>query len=258
MHAWVTPARTHSSTNVAQKRAATSPTFTDGSIVAFVRVEIWSDVICPWCYIGKRRFDTAVANLRTRGLEDAIEVTFRSYQLDPRAPLDEASPAADAYAKKFGGPEAAEKILRHVTDVAAQDGIAFNMDIALRANTLHAHRALHYALSHYGSDTQAALKEALMQAYFTEGKNVGDIDTLSECARTVGIDAESLRSWLESDEGFDHVAFDIQQAALRDITAVPSFVINDQFLIPGAQDVQVFENILEKILLRENSVENPT
>ena len=242
---------------MAQNRAAVSPTLEVGSIVAFVRVEIWSDVICPWCYIGKRRFDTAVANLRARGIEDAIEVTFRSYQLDPRAPLDEASPAKDAYAKKFGGTEAAEKILHHVTSVAAQDGITFHMDIAQRANTLHAHRALHYALQHYGAHTQAAFKDALLQAYFTDGKNVGDISILCECAATVGIDADALSRWLHSDEGHNEVAFDIQQAALRDITAVPSFVINDQFLIPGAQDVQVFENILEKILLREQSTETP-
>jgi len=221
-----------------------------GSIVASVRVDIWSDVICPWCYIGKRRFDTAVTNLRARGITDAIEITFRSYQLDPTAPMDQSSPVVDAYAKKFGGVEAAEKIINHVTSVAAGDGITFHMDIAQRANTMHAHRALHYALAHHGAHVQALLKQQLLEAYFTDGQNIADIATITERASQVGMDADALRSWLQSDEGYDAVSLDIRDAAARDITAVPSFVINDQFLIPGAQDIQVFENILERVLSR--------
>jgi predicted DsbA family dithiol-disulfide isomerase len=248
--AWRTPARTHSSINVAQKRAATSPTVSIGSIVASVRVDIWSDVICPWCYIGKRRFDTAVTNLRARGITDAIDVTFRSYQLDPTAPMDHTSPVIEAYAKKFGGQETAERIINHVTSVAAADGIEFHMDIAQRANTMHAHRALHYALTEYGSDTQALLKQELLQAYFTDGENVGDITVISQRASQVGIDTDALHQWMTSDNGYDAVTDDIRAASARDITAVPSFVINDQFLIPGAQDVQVFENILERVLTR--------
>lgn len=218
--------------------------------MASVRVDIWSDVICPWCYIGKRRFDTAVTNLRARGITDAIDVTFRSYQLDPTAPMDTTSPVIEAYAKKFGGPESAEKIIRHVTSVAAADGIEFRMDIAKRANTMHAHRALHYALTHHGAETQAALKQELLQAYFTDGQNVADLSVITERASQVGINDNALRTWLESDDGFEAVTEDIRVASARDITAVPSFVINDQFLIPGAQDVQVFENILERVITR--------
>lgn len=218
--------------------------------MASVRVDIWSDVICPWCYIGKRRFDTAVTNLRARGITDAIDVTFRSYQLDPTAPMDKTSPVVEAYAKKFGGPESAEKIIRHVTSVAAADGIEFRMDIAQRANTMHAHRALHYALTHYGAETQASLKQELLQAYFTDGQNVADLSVITKRASQVGIDDSALRTWLESDDGFEEVTEDIRAASARDITAVPSFVINDQFLIPGAQDVQVFENILERVITR--------
>ncbi len=218
--------------------------------MASVRVDIWSDVICPWCYIGKRRFDTAVTNLRARGITDAIDVTFRSYQLDPTAPKDKTSPVIEAYAKKFGGSESAEKIIHHVTSVAAADGIEFRMDIAQRANTMHAHRALHYALTHYGAETQAALKQELLQAYFTDGQNVADFSVIVERASLVGIDDNTLRTWLESDDGFEAVTEDIRAASARDITAVPSFVINDQFLIPGAQDVQVFENILERVITR--------
>lgn len=218
--------------------------------MASVRVDIWSDVICPWCYIGKHRFDTAVTNLRARGITDAIDVTFRSYQLDPTAPMDHTSPVLDAYAKKFGGVEQAERIINHVTSVAAADGIEFRMDIAQRANTMHAHRALHYALTQHGSDVQAALKQLLLQAYFTDGQNVGDLSVITDIATHVGIDAGQLQTWLASDDGYDAVTDDIRAASARDITAVPSFVINDQFLIPGAQDVQVFENILERVITR--------
>jgi len=124
------------------------------------------------------------------------------------------------------------------------------MDFAQRANTMHAHRALHYALTHYGAETQAALKQELLQAYFTDGQNVADFSVIVERASLVGIDDNTLRTWLESDDGFEAVTEDIRAASARDITAVPSFVINDQFLIPGAQDVQVFENILERVITR--------
>ena len=102
--------------------------------------------MCPWCYIGKRRFEKAVAVLREKGVTEPIEVTYRAYQLDPTAPTGAGTPVRDAYAKKFGGRERAEQILGHVTKVASADGIEFRMDIALRANTLLAHRALHFAL----------------------------------------------------------------------------------------------------------------
>ena len=220
-----------------------------------MRVEIWSDVICPWCYIGKRRFDTAVANLRARGIHDAIDVVFRSYQLDPRAP-DSPSPAADAYAKKFGGPEAAQKILSHVTSVAAGDGITFNMDIAQRANTLNAHRSLHYAYDNHGPAKQAELKDELLQAYFTDGKDIGDLNVLADCAANVGLDRSAVLQWLQSGEGVQAVVEDIQAASDRGITAVPSFVINDQFVIPGAQDVEMFENVLERCLAKLGTSED--
>lgn len=217
-------------------------------IVSPVRVEIWSDVVCPWCYIGKRRFDTAVRQLRDKGVTEPIDVVFRSYQLDPTAPAGQTSPVADAYAKKFGGRERAEQILGHVTKVAAADDIEFNMDIALRANTILAHRALHWALERHGATVQATFKERLMKAYFTDGLNVGDPDVVAGCATDCGLDGSSLRTWLDTEEGNDAVRGDLQGAAMREISAVPSFVINDQFLIPGAQDVDVFVNVIERIL----------
>ncbi len=107
-----------------------------------MRVEIWSDVVCPWCFIGKRRFDNALQQLKDKGVTEPIEVVYKSFQLDPTAPVDQAMPVVDAYAKKFGGQERAQQILAHVTKIAAADDITFNMEIAVRANTLLAHRAL--------------------------------------------------------------------------------------------------------------------
>ncbi len=215
-----------------------------------MQVEIWSDVVCPWCYIGKVRFDKAVATLRSKGVTEDINVVFKSYQLDPTAPTDSAQPVVDAYAKKFGGSERAVQILQHVTRVAAEDGIEFNMDIAVRANTIECHRALHWALHTVDVNAQITLKERLLKAYFTDGSNVGDRAVIVECANEVGLDGNSLATWLNTDAGYADVTADLEGAAMRDITAVPSFVINDQFLIPGAQDPEVFVNVIEKILSR--------
>lgn len=226
------------------------------SIVSLVRVEIWSDVVCPWCYIGKRRFEKAVALLRDKGVTDPIDVVYRSYQLDPTAPIGAATPVADAYAKKFGGRERAEQILAHVTRVAAEDGITFDMGSALRANTVLAHRALHWALSECegaGPETQARLKEALLAAYFSEGRDVGDPDTIATCATSIGLDGTELRSWLDGDGGKAEVAADMRAGVEREISGVPAFVIDDAFLVPGAQDTDVFVNVLERIIERSKS-----
>ena len=164
--------------------------------MSLVNVEIWSDVVCPWCFIGKRRFEAAVARLREKGVTEPINVVFRAYQLDPTAPVGAPTPVVDAYAKKFGGTERAIQILNHVTKVAAGDNIEFNMDIAVRANTILCHRALHWALVTYGATQQNDLKEALLRAYFTDGKDVGNIATVLECATEVGLDATHLEIFL--------------------------------------------------------------
>lgn len=215
-----------------------------------MQVEIWSDVVCPWCYIGKVRFDKAVETLRSKGITEPIDVVFKAYQLDPTAPVGTPTPVAQSYAKKFGGSERAAQILQHVTSVAAEDGIEFNMDIALRANTIECHRAIHWALSTIGVSAQIAVKERLLKAYFTEGLDVGSRDVIVQCAKDCGFDSNALSEWLSTDAGYAEVQADLEGAAMRDITAVPSFVINDQFLIPGAQDPEVFVNVIEKILSR--------
>lgn len=218
------------------------------SIVSLVNVEIWSDVVCPWCFIGKRRFEAAVARLREKGVTEPINVIFRAYQLDPTAPVGAPTPVVDAYAKKFGGTERAIQILNHVTKVAAGDDIEFNMDIALRANTILCHRALHWALVTNGPSQQNEFKESLLRAYFTDGKDVGNIATVLECAKQVGLNTVALQEFLESNEGFTEVQKDFQAAIDMEITGVPCFVIDGRYMIPGAQDVDVFEQVLERVL----------
>ena len=213
-----------------------------------MRIEIFSDVICPWCFIGKRRFETALSRLRDRGVDVQVDYTFRPFQLDPTAPNDSPTPAKDAYAKKFGGPERATEILDHVTSVAAQDNITFNMDIALRANTFLAHRLLSYALLKHGAAVQILLKERIMDAYFTDGKNIGDIDVLADCAESAGINRDEAHTFLNSDELVDEVRSEIAEAAEYGVTAVPTFIINGQWSVPGAQDVEMFERIIERML----------
>jgi predicted DsbA family dithiol-disulfide isomerase len=213
-----------------------------------MRIEIFSDVICPWCFIGKRRFETAISRLRDRGVDVQVDYTFRPFQLDPTAPNDSPTPAKDAYAKKFGGTERATEILDHVTSVAAQDNITFNMDIAVRANTFLAHRLLSYSLLKHGAAVQILLKERIMDAYFTDGKNIGDIDVLADCAESAGINRAEAHTFLNSDELVDEVRSEIAEAAEYGVTAVPTFIINGQWSVPGAQDVEMFERIIERML----------
>ncbi|CAB4876828.1 unannotated protein [freshwater metagenome] len=213
-----------------------------------MRVEIWSDVVCPWCYIGKRRFETALARVQHLPGAADIEVVYKPYQLDPTASPGKAQPVVEAYAKKFGGHERAEQIIEQLTAVAAADGIEFHMDRALRANTLLAHRLLWFAETH---GDQIAMKERLLRAYFTEGLNIGEPEVLVTCATECGFDADEVRTMLSSDAGHGEVMEDLAVAAANGITAVPTFVINGQWAIPGAQDADVFERALERLLSRE-------
>ena len=214
-----------------------------------MRVDVWSDVVCPWCYIGKRRFERGLDLLREQGDDPGIEVVYRSFQLDPGAPLDDPVPVREAYAAKFGGSARADAILDHVTRTAAEEGIEFRMDIAVRANTLLAHRALHFArLVEPGA--QARLKQNLLAAYFTEGRNIADATVVEVCAVAAGLDAPALREWLAGGGGTAEVAADIAEAGRREITAVPSFVIDDRFTIPGAQDAATFATVLRRMLAR--------
>jgi len=216
-----------------------------------MRLEIFSDVVCPWCYIGKRRFDRAVANLTTAGFNQNLEVNYRPFQLDPTAPLDAPTPVRDAYAKKFGTTERADEILSHVTTIAATEGIDFRMDIAIRANTSRAHRLIALAQTTEFDHTQ--LKESLMTAYFCEGRDISNIDTLIDIASTFGLDKVQVAEMLNSELGSQQLDADLIRATELGVTAVPTYVFNEQWSVPGAQDSETFERVLKKLSQQETS-----
>ena len=210
-----------------------------------MRLEIFSDVVCPWCYIGKQRFDRAVANLTRAGVDLKLEIIYRPFQLDPSAPQDTPTPVHDAYAKKFGGTDRADEILAHVTKLAAIDGINFRMEIAVRANTSRAHRLI--ALSQTKDLDHTKLKESLMIAYFCDGKDISNIQTLSEIAIDFGMDGEEVTQMLQSNAGVNELEENLQRANELGITAVPTYVFDEQWSVPGAQDSETFERILRKL-----------
>jgi predicted DsbA family dithiol-disulfide isomerase len=219
-----------------------------------VLVEVWSDVVCPWCYIGKRRFATALAELADDPAFDAeVEVVYRPYQLDPKAPPGTTMSVVDAYARKFGGPERAEAIIEHLTSTAAADGLEFHLEQAQRANTRDAHRLLWYAEHHGPPGAQDALKENLLSAYFTRGRNVGDTDVLVEEAVAAGLDGDAVRHVLDSDQGRPEVEAELAFAAEHGISAVPTYVIDRRWSIPGAQDPDVFVQVLRRLAATERA-----
>jgi len=215
-----------------------------------MKVEIWSDVVCPWCYIGKRRFERALAELDP-SIE--IEVEFKPFQLDPTASPGKTQPVIEAYAKKFGGPERAEQIIDNITGVAAAEGLDFHMDKALRANTRLAHRLIARALLTCGREAQAAMKEQLMLAYFVEGRDIGDPAELAELAAELGHDRQQIVDFLESNDGVVELEAELALAEQLGITAVPTYVIDGRWSIPGAQDSETFKTVLTNLAAKASA-----
>ena len=216
-----------------------------------MKLEIFSDVICPWCYIGKRRFDRAVANLTSSGIELNLEVIYRPFQLDPTAPQDTPTPVREAYAKKFGGNERADEILTYVTKIAATEGIDFNLDIALRANTSRAHRLI--ALCQTTALDHTKLKEQLMIAYFCNGKDISNIDVLTNIGINFGMSGTAVVQMFESDSSVDLLNSNLERAHEIGITAVPTYVFDEQWSVPGAQDSEMFERIIRRLAEQSTS-----
>jgi predicted DsbA family dithiol-disulfide isomerase len=210
-----------------------------------VRVEIWSDVVCPWCYIGKRRFESALASFRHR---DEVEVTWRSFQLDPtsvsvHAP-GEGPDHADHLAAKYGmSREQAEEALARTTAAAAGEGLVFRLDQALTSNTFDAHRVIHLAARH---GRAGQLEERLMGAYFTEGEPVGDRATLVRLAGDAGLASSEVERVLDSNEHADEVRADEQEARALGITGVPFFVLDRRYGVSGAQPPEQLLAALEQ------------
>jgi predicted DsbA family dithiol-disulfide isomerase len=210
-----------------------------------VRIDIWSDVICPWCFLGKRRFDAAVEQL---GGLDGVEVRWRAFQLDPRATAEPGDLRRSVEAKY--GPGAFDKMVNRLVGLGVPEGIGYRFDIAKRVSTLDAHRLVAWSWDQGGAAQQAALVERLFVAYFEQGANVADHGELVELVGEVGLDASAAADVLGSDCYSGEVQADLAGAVERAITGVPAFVVDDQFVIPGAQDTDTFVNLLGRIASR--------
>ncbi|GCE30578.1 DSBA oxidoreductase [Dictyobacter alpinus] len=204
-----------------------------------MKVEIWSDVACPWCYIGKRRFEAALDQFAHR---DQVEVIWRSYQLDPSAPRDSDQKMTEILAQKYGvSVQQAQAMNKRVEDQATEVGLEYHLDKIHHSNTFDAHRLIHLAASH---NVQDAAKERLLRAYFTEGAAVGDTETLVRLATEVGIDAEEARSMLAGSAYEDDVDADIERARMFGIQGVPFFAFDEKYGVSGAQPTEVFTQVL--------------
>jgi len=204
-------------------------------------VEIWSDVICPWCAIGKARFARAVEGFAHA---DEVDVVFRGFELDPGAPPLRRGTMAEQLSRKYGTSVAeAQQMNDHLEEVAAVDGLEFHFDRAKPGNTFDAHRLLQFALQRGG---QHDLLGALMTGYFRDGMEVSDRARLAEVATGVGLPTDEVVRVLAGDDYADAVRADEERASQLGITGVPFFLIEGRYAIPGAQPIERFEMGLER------------
>lgn len=206
-----------------------------------MKIEIWSDVLCPYCYIAKRRLEQALDQFEH---SDNIELEWKSFQLQPGAETrPEKNPAEHLAEVKGWSIEQTDQMFRRVTDMAAEEGLEFNMNDAIVANSFNAHRFAHYAKTQ-GKGDEA--EEALFKAYFTDGKNIDDTDTLVALGKEIGMNAEETRKVLESDQYSNAVRQDIKTAQNIGIRGVPFFLFDRKYAISGAQQSEVFLKALNK------------
>lgn len=204
-----------------------------------MKVDIWSDVQCPWCFIGKRKFEAAV-----KQFGEPIEVEFHSFLLNPEAEVEFPGTTADYLSQKMGLPlEKVAEMHERVSSIAASVGLNYDFVNQIQTNTSKAHELLHFAKT---VGKQVELKERLMAAHFEEGKHVGRIEELADLAAEVGIDRAAAVDALESGRYANAVAADIDQARAYGITGVPFFVIDGKFGLSGAQDSSTFLEVLNK------------
>jgi predicted DsbA family dithiol-disulfide isomerase len=206
-----------------------------------MQVEIWSDVVCPWCYVGKRRFESALAKFDHRG---QIEVTWRSFELDPDAPPVREGDPVQRLADKYGMPRAqAEAAEASLTATAAIEGLDYHLNTVKSGNSFNAHRLLHLAAER---GIQDDVKERFMLGYFTENRPIGDTEALTALAVDAGLDEAEVRTVLSSDRYADDVRADEKQALAYGISGVPFFVVDQKYGVSGAQSADVLLQTLEQ------------
>jgi len=201
-------------------------------------VQIWSDVQCPWCYIGKRRFEAALAELATDPDAPHVEVVYRSFELAPDTPVDFEGTPVDYLSQRKGiAPEQAREMIDRVSGIAESVGLDYRYDDIHQTNTVLAHELLHFAKLH---GKQLELKERLLRAYFTEGRHIGRAEDLADLAAEVGLDRDAAATALAEHSHLAEVKADMAQAVEYGIQGVPFFVIDERYGISGAQETATF------------------
>ncbi|WP_460752420.1 DsbA family oxidoreductase [Myceligenerans cantabricum] len=210
-----------------------------------LKIDIWSDVACPWCYIGKRRLESALERITERdGARPDVTVEYHSFELSPDTPVDFEGTATEFLAGHKGIPLAqARQMQDHVAELAAAEGVEFRTDEVRHTRTLKAHELLHLAKQH---GKQYEMKERLLKAYFTDGRHVGHASDLADLAAEVGLDRDEVLAALESGRFTDDVAADIAQARAYGINGVPFFVLDGRYGVSGAQDPAVLVQVIDE------------
>lgn len=207
-----------------------------------INIDIWSDIVCPFCYIGKRNFEAA---LEQNGLKDKVNVTWHSFELAPDAVTKpEGNVYEDLAARKGWTEENTRKMHQQVIERANEVGLDYNFDIAVPANSKNAHRLLHLAKKH---NVQDEVKESLFKGYFIEGKNIDDAQTLADIGRAAGLSAEDVKETLENKLFEAEIMADIREASSIGVQGVPFFVFNRKYGVSGAQPVQAFSDVFQKV-----------
>lgn len=204
-----------------------------------MEVEIYADVVCPWCYMGKRRLERALESY-----DGEVTIRYRPFQLDPR-PVERPAPLIDAMAARFGGQERVRQMFAHTTGLAAGDGLDLHHDRAVTANTFEAHRLVWFAET---KGQAGEMLEALYRAYFTDGADIGSRDALARVAEGIGLDA---RAFLDSDAGVAEVRAALAEARDLGVTSVPMFVFAGKYAVAGAQEPATLREVLAEVERRE-------
>ncbi|MFG6401523.1 DsbA family protein [Microbacterium sp. P04] len=219
-----------------------------------IKIDVWSDIACPWCYIGKRNLEKGLAEASADDDAPVVDVVFHSFELAPDTPVDFDGGETDYLSHHKGIPaEEARQMLDRVTGVAADAGLQYRFDLLKHTNTVKAHQLLHFAKA---NGKQQELAERLMSAYFTEGRHLGQDDELVALAAEVGLDEAQAREALTSERYLDDVRADQAQAAEYGISGVPFFVIDGKYGVSGAQPADAFAQIARQVWGEHREAEN--
>lgn len=206
-----------------------------------MKIEVWSDYVCPFCYIGKRQLELAI---KESGFEGQVEVEFKSFLLDPNTPKHSGRSVYESLSNKYGmSVEEAKKTTASVAARAKEIGLDYNFDEMKEANTVNAHRLAKLAAKH---NVEASLNELLMKAYFIEGQDVGDDEVLKQLAAEVRIPEQEVNELFQNNQFIEEVELDIQQASQLGVRGVPFFVFENKYGISGAQPQELFVQTIEK------------